>query len=199
MSTRTYTEQQVKEAIIFGAAYIKNTNQYPNELDKESYLLSCAPDPQQGVKTADTNADLLKATKAFGDSFSDKWNECAIAERGFIAGANWALGNAGHMQWVKANEYAERVCNGEFPITYTRDQVVNHTKNDFIAGCNQYMNYVLNVLKENYEACKTLVPEDAVRSAQDIVNETYEDLITIFSAPQPPTTKPITGGVPFDL
>jgi hypothetical protein len=30
--------------------------------------------------------------------------------------------------------YAEQSCNGQFPIEYTRQQVVNHTKNDFIAG-----------------------------------------------------------------
>jgi hypothetical protein len=30
--------------------------------------------------------------------------------------------------------YAEEVCNGQFPIEYTRQQVVNHTKNDFIQG-----------------------------------------------------------------
>lgn len=35
-----------------------------------------------------------------------------------------------------AEEYAERVCNGGFPIEYTREQVVKHTKDDFIAGAN---------------------------------------------------------------
>jgi hypothetical protein len=80
----------------------------------------------------------------------------------------------------QANEYAERVCNGEFPIEYTREQVVKHTASDFIAGAQAYQNHVLKVLKENYEACKTLTPEDAERSAQDIVNETYEDMIFIF-------------------
>ncbi len=34
----------------------------------------------------------------------------------------------------EASDYAERVCNGEFPIEYTKEQVVKHTKNDFIAG-----------------------------------------------------------------
>jgi len=34
-------------------------------------------------------------------------------------------------------EYAERVCNGEFPITYSREQVVNHTANDFTEGWNR--------------------------------------------------------------
>jgi hypothetical protein len=33
-----------------------------------------------------------------------------------------------------AENYAEEVCNGQFPIEYTRQQVVNHTKNDFIQG-----------------------------------------------------------------
>jgi hypothetical protein len=33
-----------------------------------------------------------------------------------------------------AEKYAEEVCNGQFPIEYTRQQVVNHTKNDFIQG-----------------------------------------------------------------
>jgi hypothetical protein len=36
----------------------------------------------------------------------------------------------------EATEYSERVCNGKFPIEYTREQVVNHTKNDFIEGAN---------------------------------------------------------------
>jgi hypothetical protein len=34
----------------------------------------------------------------------------------------------------QAIDYAEKVCNGQFPIEYTREQVVKHTKNDFIAG-----------------------------------------------------------------
>lgn len=33
-----------------------------------------------------------------------------------------------------ATAYAERVCNGEFPITYSREQVVKHTANDFQNG-----------------------------------------------------------------
>ena len=36
-----------------------------------------------------------------------------------------------------SREYAERVCNGEFPITYSREQVVNHTANDFTEGWNK--------------------------------------------------------------
>lgn len=36
-----------------------------------------------------------------------------------------------------SREYAERVCNGEFPITYNREQVVNHTANDFAEGWNR--------------------------------------------------------------
>lgn len=36
-----------------------------------------------------------------------------------------------------SREYAERVCNGEFPITYSREQVVNHTDNDFTEGWNR--------------------------------------------------------------
>jgi len=80
---------------------------------------------------------------------------------------------------ILANDYAERVCSGQFPIEYTREQVVNHTKNDFIVGANEYKKYVLSVLNENYEASKTLTDEDKIRSAQDIVNETYEDLILI--------------------
>jgi len=34
----------------------------------------------------------------------------------------------------EANDYAEKVCNGQFPIEYTREQVVKHTKNDFMQG-----------------------------------------------------------------
>lgn len=36
-----------------------------------------------------------------------------------------------------SREYAERVCNGEFPITYSREQVVSHTANDFSEGWNR--------------------------------------------------------------
>jgi len=36
-----------------------------------------------------------------------------------------------------SREYAERVCNGEFPITYSREQVVSHTANDFTEGWNK--------------------------------------------------------------
>ena len=79
-----------------------------------------------------------------------------------------------------ATDYAERVCNGQFPIEYEREQVVRHTKDDFIVGANEYKKHFLSVLKENYEASKTLTDEDKIRSAQDIVNETYEDLISIF-------------------
>lgn len=78
-----------------------------------------------------------------------------------------------------AKEYAERVCSGDFPITYTREQVVKHTASDYQAGIDYFKKYVLDVLKENAEASKNLVDEDKVRSAQDIVNETYEDLIFI--------------------
>lgn len=37
----------------------------------------------------------------------------------------------------KATQYAERVCNGEFPITYSREQVVKHTANDFQSGWDE--------------------------------------------------------------
>jgi len=46
---------------------------------------------------------------------------------------------------------------------------------------SQYQEYVLSILKENYKACKNLADEDKERTAQEMVNETYEDLITIFS------------------
>jgi hypothetical protein len=85
------------------------------------------------------------------------------------------------MEKIKQNasEYAELVCNGDFPITYTREQVVNHTKGDFIAGATDFKRRVLSMLKENATACKGLVPEDAARSSQDMVNETYDDMIEI--------------------
>lgn len=79
-----------------------------------------------------------------------------------------------------ATEYAERLCNGQFPIEYEKEQVVRHTKDDFIVGANEYKHHVLSVLKENYDTCKTLTDEDKVRSAQETVNETYEDLLAIF-------------------
>lgn len=84
----------------------------------------------------------------------------------------------------EAGEYAERVCNGEFPITYSRDQVVSHTSNDFLAGANHFRGHVISVLIENYTASKNLTDEDKIRTAQDTVNETYQDLIFILSGGQ---------------
>ena len=60
----------------------------------------------------------------------------------------------------RAKEYAERVCNGSFPIEYTREQVVKHTANDFIAGFNfrqpeieslQNQSKVLSAIKNGLE------------------------------------------------
>lgn len=68
-------------------------------------------------------------------------------------------------------EHTESVCSGKFPVEY---------ENAIMIGAEYYRQYVLSVLKENYEASKTLTDEDKIRSAQDIVNETYEDLIAIF-------------------
>lgn len=85
-----------------------------------------------------------------------------------------------HIIEKKAKEYAERSCNGQFPIEYSREQVVKHTTQDFIEGAKAYQTYVLSVLRENYEGSKDLTPEDKARSAQEIINETYEDLIKIF-------------------
>jgi hypothetical protein len=79
-------------------------------------------------------------------------------------------------------EYAEMVCNGQFPITYTREQVVSHTAGDFNAGVEAYRNHILGVLQENLDAAKRgLVEEDKVRPAEELLIETYEDLISIFS------------------
>lgn len=55
----------------------------------------------------------------------------------------------------KAKEYAERVCNGQFPITYTREQVVKHTAIDFIAGANE----VLPLLRELAMRSQICFPE----------------------------------------
>jgi len=38
-----------------------------------------------------------------------------------------------------ASNYAESVCNGKFPIEYTREQVVKHTKNDFMEGAGKVL------------------------------------------------------------
>jgi hypothetical protein len=38
----------------------------------------------------------------------------------------------------------------------------------------------LQVLEENYEASKHLVDEDKIRPAQDLILETYRDLISIY-------------------
>jgi hypothetical protein len=37
---------------------------------------------------------------------------------------------------IEASKYAEECCNGQFPITYERWEVVNHTKNDYKEGAN---------------------------------------------------------------
>ncbi|MEO7048880.1 MAG: hypothetical protein ABI091_26495 [Ferruginibacter sp.] len=81
-----------------------------------------------------------------------------------------------------ATGYAERICNGDFPITYSREQVVKHTKDDFIVGATYFQIAVLTILKENYLASKKLTDEDKIKSAQEILKETYEDLILIFSS-----------------
>ena len=39
---------------------------------------------------------------------------------------------------------------------------------------------IIDILEENYEASKNLTDEDKARSAQETVNETYEDLLYIF-------------------
>lgn len=46
-----------------------------------------------------------------------------------------------------ATEYAERVCNGGFPITYSREQVVKHTADDFITGAT-YNGLTFNELRD---------------------------------------------------
>ena len=40
---------------------------------------------------------------------------------------------------------------------------------------------VLDILHENRKACANLTPEDTARTAQDIIIETYNDLIDIFA------------------
>lgn len=54
---------------------------------------------------------------------------------------------------------------------------------DLEKGILKYQKYVLSVLKENSEASKTLTDEDKIRSTQDVINETYKDLISIFERP----------------
>lgn len=81
-----------------------------------------------------------------------------------------------------ANSYAERVCNGIFPITYTREQVVKHTAGDYLAGMEYFQKYVLGILYENMNAAKRgLAPEDKIRPAEESIIETYEDLIAIIT------------------
>ena len=43
-----------------------------------------------------------------------------------------------------ANDYAESVCNGQFPIEYTRQQVVKHIKNDFMEGVKHILTQLPN-------------------------------------------------------
>ena len=52
----------------------------------------------------------------------------------------------------------------------------------------QKYNHVLEVLRENYEAAKRLTDEDKERPAQEMIIETYEDLISIFEKPQQQNT-----------
>ena len=80
-----------------------------------------------------------------------------------------------------AKDYAERACDEQqYPLKLGREQAVSYAMDDFVVGANEYKKFVLSVLKENQEASKTLTDEDKARSAQDILNETYEDLISIF-------------------
>jgi hypothetical protein len=44
----------------------------------------------------------------------------------------------------EANDYAKKVCNGQFPIEYTREQVVKHTKNDFMEGVKHILSPLPN-------------------------------------------------------
>lgn len=65
------------------------------------------------------------------------WNIDILSEMFYVEKIN-SKGQAGESVdekiFKEASDYAERVCNGEFPIEYTKEQVVKHTKNDFISG-----------------------------------------------------------------
>ena len=81
------------------------------------------------------------------------------------------------METETINQYVrDRFKNSDNPQYFNQSAC----EKDFIAGANEYKKYVLSVLEENYKACKNLTEEDKNRSAQDIINETYEDLISIF-------------------
>jgi hypothetical protein len=55
-------------------------------------------------------------------------------------------------------------------------------KNVLSENINGYISVdkALEILNTNAVTCMNLTDEDKVRSAQDIINETYEDLISIF-------------------
>jgi len=65
--------------------------------------------------------------------------DAKIVRKDFISGATFGASLNKPTQTDESLEkistdYAERVCNGQFPITYNRDQVVKHTADDFKEG-----------------------------------------------------------------
>lgn len=70
-----------------------------------------------------------------------------------------------------ANDYAERVCNGTFPIEYTREQVVKHTSNDFIAGVEFILKNKITHLKLD----RSTLPNDGQRISFQTQNEEWHE------------------------
>lgn len=56
-----------------------------------------------------------------------------------------------------ANEYGERICSGQFPIEYSREQSVYHAAADYLAGIKQYKTSRNEIVLDAYEALKRLI------------------------------------------
>jgi hypothetical protein len=67
-----------------------------------------------------------------------------------------------------AISYAEESCNGQFPIEYAREQVVKHTKNDFIEGAKWQSERMYS------EVFEWLSSKDYLSDKVDIIKKEFE-------------------------
>ena len=60
---------------------------------------------------------------------------------------------------------AEKICNGKFPIEYTREQVAKHTTDDFIAGYEYAENQIkaLSAIKRGLEKSLDECPKTTLK------------------------------------
>jgi len=83
---------------------------------------------------------------------------------------------------MKNEQLEKRINNTMFMSGGNTDVEKDYFKLGAYAGIEIMRELALGVLNENYVAAKSLTDEDKARTAQDILLETYEDLIAIFSS-----------------